>query len=184
MKALVLSVLMLSALVAFGSDDRIAPVCGLNTIKFNVSTTKQSSPDLTPPTGKALVYFIQDDTKFESRPRPTVRFAIDGAWVGATRANSWFALPVESGVHHVCADWQNKVVLFSVVPEAAAAHFTAQAGQTYYFRMRTNGTSAMACQSSSLRSTPTKAPFCCGSSPSAPHIEKVTGFSRRFFCAH
>lgn len=136
MKALVLSVLMLSTVFAFGSDDRIAPACGLNGVHFDVSTTKQSSPAPAPSSGKALVYFIQDDTKFESRPRPTVRFAVDGSWVGATRANSWFALQVEPGVHHICADWQKKVVLFSVIPEAAAAHFTAQAGQIYYFRMR------------------------------------------------
>jgi hypothetical protein len=85
-----------------------------------------------PVAGKALVYFLQDDTNFIARPRPTTRLALDGAWVGATHSDSYFYFPVEPGEHHLCAIWQGGGLDPTTAP--AAVHFTAQAGHSYYFR--------------------------------------------------
>jgi hypothetical protein len=52
-----------------------------------------------PASGKAIVYFLQDDLKYGARPRPTTRFAIDGNWFRATHANSFFYVSVDPGDH-------------------------------------------------------------------------------------
>jgi hypothetical protein len=138
-KPWLLVIFLLSPLFAYAqpADNRAAPACGLSNVKFAVSTTQQKNPSATPDTGKALVYFIQDDTQFESRPRPTVRFGMDGSWIGATHSNSWFSFSVDPGLHHLCGGWQKNVVLFTTgVPTTAATHFTAEAGHTYYFLMK------------------------------------------------
>lgn len=116
--------------------DRMAPSCGLSNVKFAVKTTNPPAPVTPPDASKALLYFIQDDTNFNSRPRPSVRFGIDGQWVGATNSNSWFVIPVDPGEHHLCANWQRRVVLLNADQQVAAAHFTAKAGASYFFRMR------------------------------------------------
>src|ERR1700722_836771 len=87
-----------------------------------------------PAAGKALVYFLQDDTNYISRPRPTTRLAMDGAWVGATHSDSYFYFSVEPGEHHLCANWQGGGL--QPVVAVAAVHFTAVAGHSYYFRAK------------------------------------------------
>ncbi|MGC2330406.1 MAG: DUF2846 domain-containing protein [Candidatus Acidiferrales bacterium] len=110
-----------------------APGCGPAKIEFDVKTEKQH-PVMQPAPGKALVYFLQDDAKFESTPRPTTRFGLDGAWGGATHRNSYFYVSVDPGEHHVCANWQNFVGFGA--RSTAAMHFTAEAGGVYYLRAR------------------------------------------------
>lgn len=133
------SVLLLLALVLMPrqASAQMGPGCGAANIKFDVQTTKR--PDATPSldSGKALVFFLQDDAKYNAMPRPTTRFGIDGAWVGATHANSYFYVSVDPGKHHVCANWQSDVTPFQFgvrKRSTAAAHFTAEAGKSYYFR--------------------------------------------------
>jgi hypothetical protein len=89
----------------------VAPGCGVENIKFDVQSNKSQHPFVKPVPGKALVYFLQDDTYFESRPRPTTRFGIDGAWVGATQSNAYFYFAIDPGEHHLCAGWQSFVGL-------------------------------------------------------------------------
>jgi hypothetical protein len=60
---------------------------------------------------------------------------IDGKWVGATQANSYFYVSVDPGEHHLCSSWQS-FVGFGTGHTAAAASFTASEGQTYYFVAR------------------------------------------------
>ena len=113
--------------------------CGPASVKFDIRTTKQPPASPAAESGRALVYFLQDDLKYNTAPRPTTRFAVDGAWVGATHANSYFYIVVEPGEHHLCANWQSdRTGLGWIGPKrsTAAAHFTADAGQTYYFRAR------------------------------------------------
>lgn len=115
------------------------PGCGPANAKFDISTAKQlpAAPAVQP--GKALVYFLQDDLKYDWSPRPTTRFAIDGAWVGATHANSYFYVFIDPGEHHVCANWQSDTTgLAWIGPKrsTAAAGFTAEAGKIYYLRAR------------------------------------------------
>jgi len=78
-----------------------------------------------------MVYFVEDDTEFESTPKPTTRIGVDGTWVGASHGNSYFSFAVAAGVHHLCASWQSLAVI-GAQDTSAAPHFTAEAGQVYY----------------------------------------------------
>ncbi len=61
-----------------------------------------------------------------------MKFAIDGAWVGANHGNSYFSVSVEPGEHHVCVTLQSSLVAQRV----ELAHFTAEADKVYYYRTR------------------------------------------------
>lgn len=134
------SVLLLSALVfvPLYANAQMGPGCGPANVKFDVGTTKFRDRSPAPETGKALVFFLQDDLQFQGGIRPTTRFGIDGKWVGATHANSYFYVSLGPGGHDICANWQSVHFPGSIVPKrsTAAAHLTAEDGKTYYFRAR------------------------------------------------
>jgi Protein of unknown function (DUF2846) len=114
----------------------VAPGCGPNGAKFDVATSS-SKPErfsIKPDPGKALVYFLQDDHLFGSLPRPTTLLGVDGQWVGATHANSFFYFSVDPGEHHLCTRWQSFVGFGA--RSNAALHFTAEPGGIYYFRVK------------------------------------------------
>ena len=112
---------LLCAAAALAEDPtRIAPACGPNGARFDVVTTKNPRKALTPDAGKALLYFIEDDTRFETFAKPTVRLGFDGAWAGATHGNSFFAVSVDPGEHHLCASWQNYGLVFRAGTRNAA----------------------------------------------------------------
>jgi len=139
MKLLMAMVLLAIASPAFGQAQTPAaasvPGCGAANVEFNVKTDNKQRPAPQPEAGKAHVYFLQDDAEFLSRPRPTTRFGIDGAWVGATHSNSYFYVTIDPGERHLCASWQGFVGLAPQRREAAI-HFTAEAGNNYYFRAK------------------------------------------------
>ena len=116
-------------------EQAAAPGCGKDDIKFDVKTDKSQHPFVKPDAGKALVYFLQDDTNFLSNPRPTTRFGLDGAWIGATHSNSYFYVSVDPGEHHLCAGWQSFVGL-TTGQKSAAAQFIADPGGIYFFVVR------------------------------------------------
>jgi hypothetical protein len=118
------------------AGDQGVPGCGDPKIKFDVQTSKMQPPAQAD-AGKALVYFIEDDTNFESLPRPTTRLGIDGEWAGATHGNSYLVVSVDPGVHHLCASWQSLTILWQS-NQTAATHFTAEAGGVYYFQVKNN----------------------------------------------
>jgi len=107
--------------------------CGQSPVNFKVHLKDgQNPPQLEP--GKALVYFIHDaGTRYGVGfgAYPTTKFAMDGKWVGADHGNSWFAVPVDPGVHHACATLQS-----SFFGGTELAHFMAVAGHSYYYRTR------------------------------------------------
>ena len=113
----------------------VAPGCGPMDAKFDVKTDKTQHPITAAESGKAVVYFVEDDSHFQSTPKPTTRIGVDGSWVGANHGNSYFYLSVEPGEHHLCASWQSWVGIGSR-NQAAAAHFTAVAGGVYYFTVK------------------------------------------------
>jgi hypothetical protein len=119
----------------FAQDAAIAPSCGPDNAKFEVKTESRQHPFDQPVAGKALVYFVEDDSEFGSTPKPTIRVGLDGAWVGATHGDSYFYFTVDPGEHHLCASWQTAVVLGAGHP-TAAAHLTAAAGALYFFRVK------------------------------------------------
>jgi hypothetical protein len=111
-----------------------APGCGDPKIKFEVKAEKPGSA-AGPEAGKALVYFIEDDTSFNSIPKPTTRLGVDGEWTGATHGDSYLRVSVNPGVHHLCASWQSSLPAPGQGSQVAAAHFTAESGGVYYFRV-------------------------------------------------
>lgn len=133
--ACVLLLLAFSMICSRQARAQAGPGCGQVDVQFNVKTKSgpQPAPALQP--GKALVYFLQDDLKF-SGERPTTRFGVDGAWVGATHANSYFYVFLDPGEHHICASWQGDMTDDSYTRRTAVTHFTAEAGTSYYFRAR------------------------------------------------
>jgi hypothetical protein len=113
----------------------VAPGCGADDAKLEVKTEQGKHPAAQPDAGKALVYFVEDDSEFASTPKPTTRAGLDGTWVGATHGNSYFYFSVDPGEHHLCASWQSSVII-GRGHMAAAAHFTAAAGGVYYFEVK------------------------------------------------
>ena len=113
-----------------------APGCGTTDTKFSVQTDKTAHQLGTPAPGKALIYFLQDDSNFNVRPRPTTRFAVDGSWVGATQANSYFSISLSPGEYILCADWQASPLGMRVLRKAMSSHVIAVAGNIYFFVVR------------------------------------------------
>ena len=104
--------------------------CGDDKVKFDVKTEKGQPAPAKPAEGKAQIVFMES----ENQPvapfhDATVRFGMDGAWVGATHGDSYFALTVEPGVHHLCASWQSH----TGKKDVDVTSFTAERGQIYYF---------------------------------------------------
>lgn len=143
---LALALLPLSALAQDKqAPDSGAPGCGDNNVKFQVKTTAE--PNYTPAgPGQALVYLVEEDSNFDSIPKPTTRVGVDGVWIGATHGNSFLVFSVDPGVHHLCASWQSGKSHPSVglligastgfPDKSSAIRFTAEAGGTYYFQVR------------------------------------------------
>ncbi len=103
--------------------------CGSEKVSVNVKADESQHALAQPDPGKALVYFIQE--KGSDAFAVTTKIGIDGAWVGANKNSSYFAVSVEPGEHHVCANVQSfRGHLVGLV------HFTAEAGKVYYFDAR------------------------------------------------
>ena len=139
---LAFSVLMSAPIVSAQNGAPGNPGCGDPKVKFDVTTgDKQHLAKAN--ADQALVYFVQDDSRFETRPRPTTRVGLDGVWIGATGGNSFLAFPVTQGMHHLCASWQGSSpgrIAASVIGAGSsytsregAMSFTAEAGGVYYF---------------------------------------------------
>ena len=58
--------------------------------------------------------------------RTEARFGVDGAWVGATKDNSYVVISLNPGVHHLCAVRGKEV---------DAQPLTVEAGKTYYYQV-------------------------------------------------
>ena len=107
--------------------------CAATDVKFDVKTINGNHDLPQPDGGKALVVFLQDDKLFAGHPRPTTRYSVDGAWVAATHGDTFNYVMVEPGEHHLCANWQFAGAPLAHARPTSAAHFTAEAGKTYFF---------------------------------------------------
>jgi hypothetical protein len=107
-------------------------ICASTAVSFSVKkddtqhALPQSEPD------KAQIVFIHDSGGSPGVGYPTTKIAMDGAWVGANHDDTWFAVSVAPGEHHVCVALQSSVVDYRV----EMAHLNAQPGGVYYFRTR------------------------------------------------
>jgi len=107
--------------------------CGPADVRFDAQTSPGQPVSVEP--GKALVYVSEVFKKVPGElGNPTIRVGLDGAWMGATRANSYIAFAVEPGEHHLCTNWQSHQKRLS--REASFTSFSAEEGKTYYFRAR------------------------------------------------
>jgi hypothetical protein len=111
-----------------------APGCGPDSAKFAVDTGSGLETAKAEP-GKALVYFIEDDSSFTYFIKPTTRAGVDGQWVGATHGNSYLTFTVDPGEHHLCASWQVGIIV-GKGKMSSAAQFTTVAAGVYYFKVR------------------------------------------------
>lgn len=107
--------------------------CGDDSVKFDVKTEKDQPPPAGPDAGKAQIVFI-DTVPYESAMArfPTIRYGMDGAWVGGNKGDSYFTLTVDPGVHNLCVSAQG--VLRGMAKDFVdQASVTAEAGKVYYF---------------------------------------------------
>jgi hypothetical protein len=126
-------VLMLLAVPAFSQEQpgTVAAACGPKQA-FEVKLDRSQHTLVQPEAGKARVYFVQDIGAVNCLGGCGTKIGLDGAWVGAHKQNSYFSVSVEPGEHHVCANLSPQFSPHTV----SFAHFTAEAGQVYYFRTR------------------------------------------------
>jgi hypothetical protein len=126
--------LLFAASSAFAQVASAAPTaaCGPENVGFKVKLDESQHALAQPDPGKARVYFFGDAGTSMTLGYPTVKIAMDGAWVGANHGNSYFSVPVEPGEHHVCVTLQSSLVAQRV----ELAHFTAEAEKVYYYRTR------------------------------------------------
>jgi len=106
--------------------------CGPNAVSFNVKLDNTQHTTLPPESGKARLYLIHDSGAAPLLAYPTTKMAVDGDWVGANHGDSYFSISVAPGEHHLCTALQTSFF----TPRVELAHFTAEAGKTYYFRTR------------------------------------------------
>lgn len=103
-------------------------------VQFDVHPA-ESHPLAQPDPGKSLVYVIEVfDRAANQLSRPTLRIGLDGKWTGAVKGDSYLALSVDPGEHHLCTNWQSRLKQFST--KAAFLGLNAEAGKIYYIRAR------------------------------------------------
>jgi len=109
-----------------------APACGPMDATFEVQKDGSHHATMQPEPGKALVYMVQEDCV--GLGCPSTKVAVDGTWMGANLNKSYFSFATNPGVHHVCVTLRSRS---SIAPRfVGLLHFTAEAGESYYFRTR------------------------------------------------
>ncbi|HEX3941737.1 MAG TPA: hypothetical protein VHX11_09675 [Acidobacteriaceae bacterium] len=130
LSAIFLCVLFIAAVEARATI--LPDSCGDDSVRFNVKTTKNKTPLPSPPDGKAQVVLIENENQMIGPfMYATIRYGMDGAWVGANNNNSYFVVSVDPGVHHLCVAWQSGIG--KLKKSIDVAKFTAEAGKVYYF---------------------------------------------------
>jgi hypothetical protein len=125
---------LLCTLFALGNQLRAATLpdsCGNDKSKFEVQTEKHQPAPAGPAEGKAQIVLLENENQMVAPfSDATVRFALDGTWVGADNGNSYFSIDVVPGMHHLCANWQSA---FHRNMNTQLTSFTADPGKVYYF---------------------------------------------------
>jgi len=142
MPAIVLTLFtsMVASVVAQDSPSIAAATaaCGPKQVTFDIRLDDSHSSLPRLEEGKALVYFMQDRGGLVGigiGPSVT-RVGLDGAWVGANKNDSYFAVSVQPGEHHFCVNDPRSFIRGNPKEIIELAHFTAEAGKVYYFRIR------------------------------------------------
>lgn len=104
--------------------------CGNDKVIYAVSTQAGRPAPSPPAQGKAQIVIVE--VKYGLAV--TARIGLDGQWVGADKGNSYFALDVSPGVHHMCANWQSS--LRSWDRQVGLLAVNVEAGKVYYFEVK------------------------------------------------
>jgi hypothetical protein len=130
-------IVLLGAASAFGQGagsgsmaGNATAACGSEYVSFKLRLDKSPHTLTQPEARKARVYFFHDAGTGYTLGYPTVKVAVDGAWLGANHGNTYFSATVDPGEHHVCVTLQSSLVAQRV----ELAHFTAEADKVYCFR--------------------------------------------------
>ena len=130
LSVLLISVSLASAVQAWALPDS----CGKEGVQFKVTTQPIPIDFKALDAGKAQIVFLEtEQTDGEVLSGVGTRLGVDGAWVGATKGNSYFSLSLIPGQHHLCANWQA-----DFAPEWAVtglASLNAKPGEVYYYRI-------------------------------------------------
>ena len=129
-----IAVLLLCGLLAPAMQARAKTIlpdaCGDDGVKFDVTTQKDQPPPSAPAEGKAQIVFISTIPRCIGNCDVS-RIGMDGAWVGANKENSYFALTVEPGEHHLCVSVQSPGQLGKI--GIGVATIKAEPGKVYFF---------------------------------------------------
>jgi hypothetical protein len=110
--------------------------CGDDTVKFDAKQENDNPGLPALADGKALIVF-SENMPSEMKVQTTTRFGADGAWVGATKGDSYFTLSVDPGDHNFCASMQSAPSRMKKTFTQTAT-LTAEAGRVYYFEAAIN----------------------------------------------
>ena len=140
MKIILATILFTSA--ALAQDEaaiaKAKAACGPEKTTFDVSIDHSNHPAPQPEAGKAVVFLASEVvTNYFKHSAFTARIGINGNWIGALKSNTYIYFSVEPGEQHLCANWQSR--LSSRNERVTLANFTAEAGKTYYIRLRGSG---------------------------------------------
>jgi hypothetical protein len=114
--------------ISTAAQAALPKACGDESAQFkvkgeNVHSLPAASSD------KAQIVFLE---RLSNNPgNGTVRFAVDGAWVGADRGNSYFVMNVDPGVHHLCTVRQSSISMEKDFVSSPVVNL--EAGKTYFF---------------------------------------------------
>ena len=138
MKTFLVALLFFFSAAAFAQNQTLIAAaeaaCGPMDVQFEVHPSKEQ-PLTQPDPGKSLVYVIEEfDRAINEWVSPTLRMGLDGKWVGAVKGDSYLALSVDPGEHHLCTNWQSSVKRLS--SKVAFTSLNAEPGKIYYFRAR------------------------------------------------
>lgn len=109
-----------------------ASACGSTAVHYEVNTDRGLYP-APPAPGRALVFLLENDDAVSGFRKPTIRFGVDGKWIGATHGSSYFFAYVEPGKHTLCSNWQDADYFNRKANLERSLDFTVEAGKTYYF---------------------------------------------------
>lgn len=110
--------------------------CGDDSVKFDVKAEKNQPAPAPPPAGSAQIIFVEEQNRRAGFHLVTVRYGVDGNWVGANYGDSYFVLNVAPGIHHVCVNAQGDKKAVGVTS------FTTEAGKVYYYEASTTVTTS------------------------------------------
>jgi hypothetical protein len=108
-----------------------AAACGATEVNFTIKHEPSTTNPMQPPPGKALVYIIESMPDYSIYTRK-VYIGMDGAWLGATDAQTHMSFTVDPGVHHLCAVYQGEAAPMDPEGQTLLLHLNVQAGHTYY----------------------------------------------------